>query len=91
MTWGHAAHVARRVTSVIASPVFYLRSLLGAISGRAKRMRQTERQAALLLSRREVLASEAKRARRQHRKVKATYSAARAVTHGILARGVSNG
>lgn len=51
-------------------------------------MRRKEKQAALLLSRREVLASAAKHARKSHRPVKATYSAARAITHGILARGV---
>lgn len=91
MIWGHAGHAARRVASAIVSPVCYLRSRLAAISGSAKRTKQTERQAALLLSRREVLASDAKHARKSHRPVKATYSAAKIITHGILARGVSNG
>ena len=43
--------------------------------------------AGLLLSQRELLAAEAREARRQHRPVSAIYSRARAVTHSILARG----
>lgn len=89
--WGLAGYVAHRVAEVSGYLGAFLSNRLRAISGRAKRTSQRDRQAALLLSRREVLASEARRARRQHRPAKPIYSAARSITHGILARGVRNG
>ncbi len=62
-------------------------SIIGA-SGLAQRTGQTRNADAITTSARELIAHEARQARRQHRPVKPIYSRARAITHGILARGV---
>ena len=57
------------------------------VSGPVQPMFRTRRQGGAQLSERDRLASECRKARRQHRPVKARYSEARALTHAILARG----
>ena len=61
--------------------------IIGA-SGLAQRTGQTRNADAITTSARELIAHEARQARRQHRPVKPIYSRARAITHEILSRGV---
>jgi len=72
----------------ISNPVKDAIAPTGGGYGHAAPMFRTQRGAGPILSERDRLAKEAEKARRQHRPVRAIYSAARDVTHGILARGV---
>lgn len=88
MTWLalYAAILTR--LSDLASRVRALAAPITGASGLAQRTGQTRNADAITTSARELIAHEARQARRQHRPVKPIYSRARAITHGILARGV---
>lgn len=88
MTWlaSYAAILTR--LSDLASPVREAFARITGAYGPAQRTGQTRSDAAMLTSARELIAHEARQARRQHRPVRPIYSRARAITHEILSRGV---
>lgn len=70
----------------------FLRLLALAIGGlmpgeAERRAREAQWRINEQMNRRAYLERQIRKARRQHRRVKETYSEARALTHGILARG----
>lgn len=86
--WGLAEFAASPVRAAFGFPARILRNLFAAMRGSAPITFRTARQPTPLLSRREALARDLAKAKRQHRPSKRIYSALRAVNHQILARGV---
>ncbi len=88
MKWTSAISAAPLRLSVFATPAISVdrprRDTFGPVTAAGTGARQD----VLPLSMREALAAQARANRKAHRPVKATYSAAREITHGILARGV---
>lgn len=88
MTWVRAVNAVRRVVSVFAFPALILRNLRAVMRGSARPTFRSVRAPEPLLWRKEALARDLKKAKRQHKKRRAIYSALKAVNHTILARGV---
>lgn len=88
VNWGLAGHAANPVRAAFGFPARILRSLFADMRGSAPITFRTARQPTPLLSRREALARDLAKAKRQHRPSRRIYSALRAVNHQILARGV---
>jgi hypothetical protein len=91
MTWIAETIPARSVGRLrrmaMASPARALSGLLRAICGRAPNTATKARDAALLLSRREVLAAQIRTAQRHHRPTRDLCREACSITHDILRRG----
>lgn len=88
MTWLALYAAIPSVLSDLASQGREAFARITGASGLAQRTGQTRNADAITTSARELIAHEARQARRQNRPVKPIYSRARAITHGILARGV---
>ena len=85
--WPAFSAALSQVHTVFSNLARVLSGRIGGASGPVQPMFRTRRGGGATLSERDRLASECRKARRQHRPVKARYSEARALTHAILARG----